>query len=1355
MNRIKLFLVTITAIASLNVRAYTDITNQYLVNADLSTANTGWTYYPGASKSYTAWSTLNDDSYVPAVEFWEGSNISNFKFSQTITLPSGYYRIAVNAFYREGSSGNGTNADQAWIFAGENRQNVYALNSMSELRSYTGNSDMLRAQNAFKRGAYSNEFDFIITEDSKQIELGFEGNLSSSSSPSWCILGPVKLYEYTAADYKNDLDEKSADAITRINALTLSSAIKATYLSRVEAMQSASYNSVDEIMAAINSLTSIVTEATNLANTLSVAYDAYETAKASVNDVLVLFPVNGASDVIETQDAIVDAATTADEIYAAVQAVNDILTPYTNDVTSTYIANSSPYINGDGWTLNNTPTYDATNKCAEFWNKSGASIKQTIANLPAGIYRLTVIALQRTGMNGTIEANGKTINIAQVANSIVNSRSQANTWFDNGNGVNTIVFKIEEATNVTIGVTADVNNGDHWIVWRSFTLDLFSDAISLAQSKLTYVVSSAESLDGTIPSAAFDALMAVVTNYNKDYETASEYFEAVDAIQNAINLYASNEIKKSYASYYAKRGDVVAAKQTQGLTERTEGAFATFLNTINEADITVEAATTTLSIEEGIENLSSALKTLLADVIPAEGHPVDITTLLNNPDFEEGGELTTGILPGWECTFVKGEDATNIGLMIPYNLTYTNGDVQIYNYFIEAWRNRNEGETIGDGELYQRLSGLPVGKYRLTTDAISVNQFYDNWNPVTGVYIYIKSGEIETRTDIHTGNNLPEHFEVDFLNDFAESLDFGLKTESTTANWIAADNFHIYFTEALFESPGVAALKMALEQYEGVEFGPAKATLVETFNQELQKATQMSVTDIYSSTHSNECIAEITILEDAYAAVKASEEEYAGFQKNVNDLLTYNDSEWEDSPVRGEIDLLAEELQSYIDNGTAEASLFSNLSARADAIKTFWSTHLTEAVQDMLDNAAQKLGLSIEKYDITSGFVTSINLSNSGLTGIFPISAFDMPHLSNLDLSGNSISSVDAVWGNDVTVNLKNQIFNDVITIDLPTVDDTTLPSQLPPIFMFKNETGGDTGKYQIYSHGDGWEMAFENITNNGHLNFMYNYGFVYRGQSGDIISFECYYGDAYGSTIPICLTFEQGDAFFDGLLDISDLQIMINYIFNSLTNNDVFNFTAADLWTDNKINVQDIVKEVDILLDQPIPTSDVKARVPKHILARLPEAQASLRFADGQLLLQTETPVAAMDITVSNDAVVDWSDLERLGFTVTKRSVTDGTHIIAYSMSGAEVPVGETTIATSTSDQSQVVAAKMTDIAARAIAVKLNSQITTDINSVEHAEPSEVVYDLTGREIVNSKSSSRKLPKGIYIVDGHKVILK
>ena len=116
----------ITGALGFNANAQEDITSDYLTNADLSTVDNGWTYYSDAYK-YQGWRT-GGENLSAAVEFyagWGSLEHTNFKFSQTPTLPAGDYRIAVNAFFREGNDGDGTNAGKAWIFAGEKKQNVY------------------------------------------------------------------------------------------------------------------------------------------------------------------------------------------------------------------------------------------------------------------------------------------------------------------------------------------------------------------------------------------------------------------------------------------------------------------------------------------------------------------------------------------------------------------------------------------------------------------------------------------------------------------------------------------------------------------------------------------------------------------------------------------------------------------------------------------------------------------------------------------------------------------------------------------------------------------------------------------------------------------------------------------------------------------------------------------------------------------------------------------------------------------------------------------------------------------------------------------------------------------------------
>ena len=119
-----------------------NVTAKYLQNADLTTKDAGWT-----NGGYTDWKT---DGAVSVVEFWNWS--TSFSFTQTVNLPAGYYRLAVNAFYREGGQGNGKNNHMAWIFANETTQDVVALKSMSDLSGYAGSNDLYRAASAFKAG---------------------------------------------------------------------------------------------------------------------------------------------------------------------------------------------------------------------------------------------------------------------------------------------------------------------------------------------------------------------------------------------------------------------------------------------------------------------------------------------------------------------------------------------------------------------------------------------------------------------------------------------------------------------------------------------------------------------------------------------------------------------------------------------------------------------------------------------------------------------------------------------------------------------------------------------------------------------------------------------------------------------------------------------------------------------------------------------------------------------------------------------------------------------------------------------------------------------------------------------------
>ena len=204
------------------VENHNDVTSQYLQNASL-TSLTGWDYgdaFGDETYNYTDWKT---DGGVPVIEFYHtfsstGAGLpigttKNFHFTQTVTLPAGNYRIAVNAFYREGN-GDGTNT-KAYIFAGDKTQYVHALTAdeQNDINGtsgiYSGPSDLYRAAYAFSKGDFSNAFDFNLDSE-QEITLGFRGSIDTYCS--WCILGPVKLYKYTIDDLLNEYRAKVYEA---------------------------------------------------------------------------------------------------------------------------------------------------------------------------------------------------------------------------------------------------------------------------------------------------------------------------------------------------------------------------------------------------------------------------------------------------------------------------------------------------------------------------------------------------------------------------------------------------------------------------------------------------------------------------------------------------------------------------------------------------------------------------------------------------------------------------------------------------------------------------------------------------------------------------------------------------------------------------------------------------------------------------------------------------------------------------------------------------------------------------------------------------------------------------------------
>ena len=331
----------------------------------------------------------------------------------------------------------------------------------------------------------------------------------------------------------------------------------------------------------------------------------------------------------------------------------------------------------------------------------------------------------------------------------------------------------------------------------------------------------------------------------------------------------------------------VARYQEQMKVYEAREALYECLQEAQELEVSTQEAETVYNNEQATVNelvaATDALKAAINQKVFAnawadasEENPIEITDdCLQNADFNQGN------INGWICTFVTGTTATNIGYQsasysiegepLTGSAVNDDGEAVSISQFIEAWSQStfNNG-VVGDGELYQKVYGLPVGTYSLTCDAIAVDQYKGN-NPVTGVEIFIATETgLESAQAIATKNGSPEHFSVKFVSDGSSVITFGLRTRGTTANWIAADNFHVFFYGKA-ASVGAIYLKTTMEACVIEEIGACNAEVKAAYTAAWTRATEL-VED--NTSDSDVCVKQAEVLKEAYRALLASIEDY-------------------------------------------------------------------------------------------------------------------------------------------------------------------------------------------------------------------------------------------------------------------------------------------------------------------------------------------------------------------------------------------------------------------------------------------------------------------------------------------------
>ena len=400
-------------------------------------------------------------------------------------------------------------------------------------------------------------------------------------------------------------------------------------------------------------------------------------------------------------------------------------------------------------------------------------------------------------------------------------------------------------------------------------------------------------------------------------------------------------------------------------------------------------------------------------------------------------------------------------------------------------------------------------------------------------------------------------------------------------------------------------------------------------------------------------------------------------------------------------------------------------------------------------------GLTIEK-----GHVTGLDLSRQELTGVFPYFLLSFPNLHRVNLSGNHLSGdiglgtyaftqqnplltlaledVDisdnqfagniGIFANcfanlttldashncleDVypmipisvtSLDISSQTISRVVPVELSSLSIEDLATKIPSILLYDhaNQRFKTDINFLCSTKDKKWAVVL--ASKNGQLGMrLASEQNTYYGESGETLSVAVIndYGTPEGSTFFVSLSFDEGDGNFDGKVDIVDLQTTLNYMFGEY-NTQIYNFTAANIYNDEMVNVQDIIGLVNLLLEQNASQVSTAAR---RTSERLDEQSGlSLFVEDDVVYINASQPVSALHIISRGD--IEW-DFKRFGFDQSHNA----NGVVVYSLSGCTLPMGMIKVGKLNGDAAILKASASTPDAI-SLAISVGGSSTTGIN--------------------------------------------
>lgn len=247
-------------------------------------------------------------------------------------------------------------------------------------------------------------------------------------------------------------------------------------------------------------------------------------------------------------------------------------------------------------------------------------------------------------------------------------------------------------------------------------------------------------------------------------------------------------------------------------------------------------------------------------------------------------------------------------------------------------------------------------------------------------------------------------------------------------------------------------------------------------------------------------------------------------------------------------------------------------------------------------------------------------------------------------------------------------------------------------------------------------------------------YYYMYKVLSTDLQEF-----DASNVVAVTPLTATLGDANGSGDVDVADVITTVNYAAGMEPK--PFIFEAADMNTDQAIDILDVVGIIQKILN---PSAREDAML---------EATAVYSIENGVLYIETPIALAGVQVQLNMDEKRDVTATESLnGFEQVSAWLSDNDMLfLAYNMNGKTLMAGKHALLKI--GNAEVSTLRLSDSQGRNVMVEAGEG-TTSIDALgSKVNLQSGIFNLKGQKISGKAVDLQKLPKGVYIINGEKIV--